>query len=408
MAATLCECPLCQATFQATPEMAGLAVQCPSCGRAVQLPEQLAGGKAQVVQATRIDVCNCPGCGQGFGYTTQMLGTTVACPHCSLSFKLSSEGKPLREPSRDVTKRSSTDSPQSNATLGHSGKPQPSAGPAPAKPIRAEGPASAEGPRPGAKRTRFRDSPETSRLPNETPTDGPAKTKGTETSGFVIQTDKPARSVDLEPLPAIRIEPESGKGSDQAIRATPAKVVSSEPNREAKQKPKVAGNAGQVTAVPQSLPGHSELSSPSPPAGDLGGKMPRAAEPAVEMQIDSLGSTSGRTNLAEQLPPLLNEPKAVTRAAAAELLPPKFYSSDPTIIRQKRTRGEQAFVLLPDDKGGFQRVNNAVIRIQHEGETIVLAAPDPIRVRRRRLVVNLLTLIVCLAVLYLVFRSLLN
>jgi hypothetical protein len=91
------------------------------------------------------------------------------------------------------------------------------------------------------------------------------------------------------------------------------------------------------------------------------------------------------------------------------LLPPKFYSSDPTIIRQRKgSRIEQPFVLLPDATGGFQRVNNTVIRIQHEGETIVLAAPDPKRVKQRRMIVNLLTLITCLAILYFAFRMLLD
>lgn len=91
------------------------------------------------------------------------------------------------------------------------------------------------------------------------------------------------------------------------------------------------------------------------------------------------------------------------------MLPPKFYSSDPTIIRQRKgSRGEQPFVLLPDATGGFQRVNNTVIRIQHDGETIVLAAPDPKRVKQRRMIVNLLTLVICLAILYFAFQMLLD
>jgi tRNA A-37 threonylcarbamoyl transferase component Bud32 len=91
-ASTMCECPLCQATLQVTPEMAGTAVQCPVCARAIHLPDKLVGGTGKIYPAIRIDVCTCPDCQQGFGYTTQMLGTTVACPHCYTSLRLRVDG----------------------------------------------------------------------------------------------------------------------------------------------------------------------------------------------------------------------------------------------------------------------------------------------------------------------------
>ncbi len=398
MAATLCECPLCQATFQATSEMAGLAVQCPSCGRAVQLPEQLGAGHSHVVRASRIDVCNCPGCGQGFGYTTQMLGTTVACPHCNLSFKLSIDGRPMRESGREANKRFPADPARPTVET-----------PSPRPPQRGDSgssiPAKPDEPNPKAKRTRFRDAPGVGALPDEPlQMTGPA---APELADIVIQTDKPTRGALPESPPMIRVELGAGKGDEQAGRATPAKEIPVDPSRAAGPKAKETRRSDSPKMVPQPSPRNLETEASRRRSGDMLEKRRELEIPGVAKSGPAEPSV-GKTDQQDLLPPTLNESLAGSNRAAAEMLPPKFYSSDPTIIRQKRTRGDQAFVLLPDEKGGFQRVNNTVIRIQHEGETIILAAPDPSKVRRKRLVVNLLTLIVCLAVLYLVFRALLD
>ncbi|MFM7116139.1 MAG: hypothetical protein ACKO0N_05840 [Planctomycetota bacterium] len=337
MAATICECPLCQATFQVTPEMAGTAVQCPGCARAIQLPDKLDSSGQKVYQAIRIDVCTCPSCQQGFGYTTQMLGTSVACPHCTASFRLRVDGTLVKEVSA--------------ANLG-----SPVGGVVKEQPPSSASSAPASIPKP-QKRERFRPVQETT---SGTPTQAPGKADkptGSGLSGFNLEVGEKSKRPLETALPQIRIE--NGESSERAAEQT----------RSANLKPAASPALPPVAKV--TSPAVAEKTSEQPPTF--------------------------------QSAPLVKEPEG------AELLPPKFYSSDPTIIRQRKgSRSEQPFVLLPDATGGFQRVNNTVIRIQHEGETIVLAAPDPKRVKQRRMIVNLLTLIICLAILYLAFQMLLD
>jgi hypothetical protein len=315
--------------------MAGTAVQCPGCSRAIQLPEKLDSSGQIVYQAIRIDVCTCPSCQQGFGYTTQMLGTSVACPHCTASFRLKVDGTLVKEVA--ATNSGSAISGTSKEEL----SPQSSS-------------AAASIPKP-QKRERFL-------LPQDT-TSGSSdqslaklnKASAAGLSDFNLEIGEKASRPLETALPQIRIE-EGDQSERTAEQTRPPKP----------------------TASP-ALPPVTKVTSPA------------VAEKTTEQ------------------PPTFPSGGAAKQPEGAALLPPKFYSSDPTIIRQRKgSRIEQPFVLLPDATGGFQRVNNTVIRIQHEGETIVLAAPDPKRVKQRRMIVNLLTLITCLAILYFAFRMLLD
>jgi hypothetical protein len=320
--------------------MAGAAVQCPGCSRAIQLPEKLDSGGKKVYQATRIDVCTCPGCQQGFGYTTQMLGTTVACPHCNASYQLRVDGTLVKE---------------GVGVTGSSGAGSPGAANKDQSTIRsASSPAAIPKP---AKRERFR-QPEGA--------DGQA----------------------LEQSPAKISEPASTGLSDFKLEIG-EKVV--KPQETAIPEIRLGENENTERPADQTRPAKVKL-TPSPALPPV----TKVVSPAVAEKHDDQ-------------PPTFQSAQATKEPAGAELLPPKFYSSDPTIIRQRKgSRGEQPFVLLPDASGGFQRVNNTVIRIQHEGETIVLAAPDPKRVKQRRMIVNLITLIVCLGILYFAFQMLLD
>jgi hypothetical protein len=299
------------------------------------LPEKLDSSGQIVYQAIRIDVCTCPSCQQGFGYTTQMLGTSVACPHCTASFRLKVDGTLVKEVA--ATNSGSAISGTSKEEL----SPQSSS-------------AAASIPKP-QKRERFL-------LPQDTTSgssdQSPAKLNKASAAGlsdFNLEIGEKASRPLETALPQIRIE-EGDQSERTAEQTRPPKP----------------------TASP-ALPPVTKVTSPA------------VAEKTTEQ------------------PPTFPSGGAAKQPEGAALLPPKFYSSDPTIIRQRKgSRIEQPFVLLPDATGGFQRVNNTVIRIQHEGETIVLAAPDPKRVKQRRMIVNLLTLITCLAILYFAFRMLLD
>jgi DNA-directed RNA polymerase subunit RPC12/RpoP len=279
MAATICECPLCQATFQVTPEMAGTAVQCPGCSRAIQLPEKLDSSGQIVYQAIRIDVCTCPSCQQGFGYTTQMLGTSVACPHCTASFRLKVDGTLVKEVA--ATNSGSAISGTSKEEL----SPQSSS-------------AAASIPKP-QKRERFL-------LPQDTTSgssdQSPAKLNKASAAGlsdFNLEIGEKASRPLETALPQIRIE-EGDQSERTAEQTRPPKP----------------------TASP-ALPPVTKVTSPA------------VAEKTTEQ------------------PPTFPSGGAAKQPEGAALLPPKFYSSDPTIIRQRKgSRIEQPFVLLPDATGG--------------------------------------------------------
>lgn len=392
MTASVCECPLCQATFQATSEMAGSAVQCPGCARLLQLPLRIGGATPQVCQAIRIDVCECPKCNKGFGYTTQMLGSLVACPHCGSSFQLTVSGQLGRELENKAA---------ASGAEGQQRTQPPLPSPAPLK----------------AKKQRFREADD-ERLPARS---GPEEKSPVAGNG----ADEPPRietgktSAQVVPPEEIRIElAKPANSNEQAARAAT---------------PPSSGPRSAKPAVPKAEPRRSQLGLTS---GERSPRNPvKSPEPIPNAQPAASPATLSSPVLPVEppaLPPVFagawesgrkpDEPvrqpgepgmrlaadSRQVEAAAAQLLPPRFYSSDPTIIRQPKNRSESAFVLLPDATGGFQRVNNTVIRIQHEGETIVLAAPDPAKVRRRRWIVNLTTLVICLGILYLVFRWLLH
>ena len=92
----------------------------------------------------------------------------------------------------------------------------------------------------------------------------------------------------------------------------------------------------------------------------------------------------------------------------SHLLPPKFHTNDPSMIRVRKSRFDESFVLLPDSAGGFQRVNNTIIRVEHDGEMITLCTPDKQQRIRRRLLINVVALIVCVTILYVAFRLLIR
>ncbi|MCE2792870.1 MAG: hypothetical protein ACK493_09305 [Planctomycetota bacterium] len=382
MTDSVCECPLCQATFQATPEMAGAAVQCPGCAKLLQLPDRIGSHLPQVCQAIRIDVCECPQCRQGFGYTTQMLGTLVACPHCGSSFQLSATGRLGKEVSGVVSEKSVTSRPKFAPAAA------PPSPPPPPKPAQ-------------AKRKRFRDSD--SDLP-----DAPEK-PAPQTGSLAQQPTEPPRI-------------ETAGSRRKEVAEADFRIDLAKPLEQLARG--AQGKTGGPTNVAPST-SKNETAKPNPASPSVGpqAKAARAQLPQ-ERNSEAIKATLSPVEAADSiqqqgLPPSFssraedrnsrpNVKLGQAASEAAQLLPPRYYSSDPTIIRQAKSRAESAFVLLPDASGGFQRVNNTVMRIQHEGETIVLAAADPAKVRRRRWIVNLLTLVVCLGILYLTFRWLLD
>ncbi len=71
-------------------------------------------------------------------------------------------------------------------------------------------------------------------------------------------------------------------------------------------------------------------------------------------------------------------------------------------IELKRDRNvgrDGAFVLLPDGKGGFQRVSNRSVRVTEGGTEVHLASRPRNAALRHRILVNMISIIAGLAIL---------
>ncbi len=88
---------------------------------------------------------------------------------------------------------------------------------------------------------------------------------------------------------------------------------------------------------------------------------------------------------------------------ASGLLPPRKTRIDESFHRNRDVGPDRAWVLLPDGKGGFVRVNNSVVRVNDCGEQVVLKSRTRSAALRHRILVNLLAILVGLLVLFLVF-----
>ena len=76
------------------------------------------------------------------------------------------------------------------------------------------------------------------------------------------------------------------------------------------------------------------------------------------------------------------------------LLPPTFTVPDPARMnRLSRTSGNES-VLLPDGSGGLQAVDDRMVTIFHQGQEYQLVAMTPAQRRRRRLIHNLVAIVI--------------
>jgi len=87
------------------------------------------------------------------------------------------------------------------------------------------------------------------------------------------------------------------------------------------------------------------------------------------------------------------------------LLPPRFDVLDPSRMRAKAEKN-QFKVLLPDGKGGMAQVDQRVVRVEHEGERVSLVVMTPEQRSRRRLIQNIIAIIIGIALMALAFSML--
>ncbi|MFT7629360.1 MAG: hypothetical protein ACI87E_000358 [Mariniblastus sp.] len=104
------------------------------------------------------------------------------------------------------------------------------------------------------------------------------------------------------------------------------------------------------------------------------------------------------------------KPKVATepidpRPSIAHLLPPLFEALDPT--RLGNQSGADAFkVMLPDGEGGTKQVDQRVVRVEHGGMQVSLVAMTQAEKRRRKLIQNIIAIVIGIIVLAVAFTLL--
>ena len=70
------------------------------------------------------------------------------------------------------------------------------------------------------------------------------------------------------------------------------------------------------------------------------------------------------------------------------------------------TGKDQFKVFLPDGKGGTQQVDQRLVRVEHEGEQVSLVAMTENEKRRRRLIQNIVAIVIGIIIMAIAFQLL--
>lgn len=93
------------------------------------------------------------------------------------------------------------------------------------------------------------------------------------------------------------------------------------------------------------------------------------------------------------------------RPSIAHLLPPLFEALDPTQLGSQS--GADAFkVMLPDGEGGTKQVDQRIVRVEHGGLQVSLVAMTQAEKRRRKLIQNIIAIVIGIIVLAVAFTLL--
>ena len=98
------------------------------------------------------------------------------------------------------------------------------------------------------------------------------------------------------------------------------------------------------------------------------------------------------------------DPNQFVPESVAHLLPPTFDVFDPTQIRIKSK--DEHTIAVPDGKGGAKQLDQRVLRVEHQGEKVTLVAMSARQKFRRRLISNVLAILIGIGVLALAFKIL--
>jgi DNA-directed RNA polymerase subunit RPC12/RpoP len=350
-------CPSCQQPFQVAETQVGQLVQCPSCAQTVEIQ---ANAFAEIEQhPAEQRVYACPNCTGQFGVTPDMFGQHVGCPHCKTNILVQAPDAPQQSavapeintdvsPSKqrkDVSKRwKSPVNPDGQKDLFAPGFEQPKRGTDPqTQPVR--------------------------------------------------RTEEP-KSVSADLKPPSQSNPSSDKRAAAELHP---------PNQKSPPK-KTSNKRSEDVSPPRKRDVVPPPSTPEP-------KSLAVATPAKKADAEIVSSTvaedqvNGRSPEAEldsetKQPDEINQPDSI-----GHLLPPRFDVLDPTRMRLS-TGKDQFKVFLPDGKGGTQQVDQRLVRVEHEGEQVSLVAMTEKEKRRRRLIQNIVAIVIGIIIMAIAFQLL--
>lgn len=340
-------CPSCQQPFQVAETQAGQVVACPSCAQAIEIPADAFDEPKNVEQPQQVHTCD--HCSGQFGVTPEMFGQAVGCPHC-----------------------------QAVVEIGLSGSEKTDVPPPPEPDFNIK-----------SKKTRWKSS---------------SKVKSSKAKyRKKVSKIKPIEGVDEADDPPVKMKRRNKP------EASPDKDGSPPVKKNAKSDP--SEKVGSSDLVPPKkkrvAKTHSvDLNRNDPPAQEYLDKnfstvADTVTNERLDAELDGLATDAQvhRASVAVDASPVVPAlEKKDTRVSIAHLLPPRFDVLDPS--RLKMSREESEFkVLLPDGDGGTTQVDNRVVRVSHAGEQVSLVASSDKEKSRRRLIQNVIAILIGVLVL---------
>lgn len=339
-------CPSCQQPFQVAETQAGEVVACPSCGQPIEIPADAFTQPVTSDQPQQVHTCrNCNG---QFGVTPDMFGQTLGCPHCQEIVEIGLDGaENLAVP----------EPPESNFELKN-------------------------------KKTRWKSS---SRVKS-------TKAKYRKKFGKIKPIEAGSES-DVSPAKVQRqIEP----------NVSPEKNLSPPLVSEEANLAKLDGSSDLIPPKKRRVAKTHSVNlnrSEAPAQENTGRNYFEVADTVTKdrfgPELDGLVSdiqAPPDSEPAETSPVVAVLEKEEVRASIDHLLPRRFDVLDPS--RLKMSREESEFkVLLPDGDGGTKQVDNRVVRVSHAGEKVSLIATSDKEKSRRRLIQNVVAILIGIVIL---------
>ena len=199
-----------------------------------------------------------------------------------------------------------------------------------------------------------------------------------------------------------RVAPRKHPKSD--TEPTGKKTTSAEPPekfRLIKRKPtsKTPANSGKPPDTPQES-GASETSATAAKQASENSsrppEKPTQAPPVTSVLVESESDTpESQTEKSD------NETSEIDL-----LLPPRFDVDDPEMISVRSGRSASSKVVLPDGKGGVTTVDQRIVTIEHHGQQYDLIALPAHVLRRKRIIQNVISVLIGAIVLAIVFALL--